>query len=67
MKKASFILFLAFVLIGSTANAQFNKPLQSASSRVNTSEALYNIGISGGLNSTWPRLLAAAPIPGAHQ
>ena len=53
MKKASFILFLAFVLIGSTANAQFNKPLQSASSRVNTSEARYNIGISGGLNSTY--------------
>lgn len=53
MKKASFILFLAFVLIGSTANAQFNKPLQSASSRVNTSEARYNIGLSGGLNSTY--------------
>lgn len=53
MKKASFIFFLAFVLIGSTANAQFNKPLQSASSRVNTSEARYNIGISGGLNSTY--------------
>ena len=53
MKKASFILFLAFVLIGNTVNAQFNKPLQSASSRVNTSEALYNIGISGGLNSTY--------------
>lgn len=53
MKKASFIIFLAFVLIGSTANAQFNKPLQSASSRVNTSEARYNIGISGGLNSTY--------------
>ena len=52
MKKASFIFFLAFVLIGSTANAQFNKPLQSASSRVNTSEARYNIGLSGGLNST---------------
>lgn len=53
MKKASFILFLTFVLIGNTAKAQFNKPLQSASSRVNTSEALYNIGISGGLNSTY--------------
>lgn len=53
MKKASFIFFLAFVLIGSTANAQFNKPLQSASSRVNTSEARYNIGLSGGLNSTY--------------
>ena len=53
MKKASFILFLAFVLIGNTVNAQFNKPLQSASSKVNTSEARYNIGLSGGLNSTY--------------
>ena len=53
MKKASIILFLAFVLIGNTVHAQFNKPLQSASSRVNTSEARYNIGLSGGLNSTY--------------
>lgn len=63
MKKASFILFLAFVLIGNTANAQFNKPLQSASSRVNTSEALYNIGISGGLNSTYWVHLGGARTP----
>lgn len=52
MKKfASIILFLLF--IGSTAQAQFRKPLQSASSKVNSSEAQYNIGLVGGVTSTY--------------
>lgn len=53
MKKSTCILLLSFLLLGSTVKAQFNKPLQSASSKVNSSEALYNIGIIGGLNSTY--------------
>lgn len=51
--KHPFIFLLSFLLLGSTAQAQFKKPLQSASSKVNSSEAKYNIGISGGLNSTY--------------
>ena len=53
MKKASFILFLTFLLIGNIATAQFNKPLQSAQTRVNSNEAQYNIGLTGGLTSTY--------------
>lgn len=51
--KQPFIILLSFLLLGSTAKAQFNKPLQSASSRTNTNEAKYNIGLMGGLNSTY--------------
>ena len=53
MKKSTSILLLCFLLLGSSVKAQFNKPLQSASSKVNTSEALYNIGLVGGLNTTY--------------
>ena len=52
MKKTFAILSFLF-LFGHFAQAQFRKPLTSASSKVNTSEALYNIGLSGGLNSTF--------------
>ena len=53
MKKPSIIILLFFLTLGSTAQAQFNKPLQSARSRVNSNEARYNIGIEGGLTSTY--------------
>lgn len=53
MKKSTVIILLTFLLIGGTAQAQFKKPLQSASSRVNTSEAKYNIGLVGGITSTY--------------
>ena len=53
MKKPSIIILLFFLTIGITAQAQFNKPLQSARSRVNSNEAKYNIGIEGGLTSTY--------------
>lgn len=52
MKKSS-IIILTLLLISLTAQAQFNKPLQSSSSRVNTNEAKYNIGLEGGLTSTY--------------
>ena len=52
MKKSTSILLLVLLLIGSTAHAQFKKPLQS-SSRATTSEARYNIGLVGGLTSTY--------------
>ena len=52
MKKTIAILSLLFIF-GHFAQAQFKKPLTSASSKVNTSEALYNIGVSGGINSTY--------------
>lgn len=52
MKKTLAILSLLF-LFGHVAQAQFRKPLTSASSKVNASEALYNIGLSGGLTSTY--------------
>lgn len=51
MKKLSIILFLSLFLIGNTATAQFRKPLQSRSKTL--SEARYNIGITGGLTSTY--------------
>ena len=53
MKKSSIIFLFTLLLIGSTAQAQFKKPLQSANSKVNSSEAKYNIGLSGGLTSTY--------------
>ena len=52
MKKVPFILLLTLLFIGSAANAQFNKPLQSARSHVNSNEAQYNIGLTGGLTTT---------------
>lgn len=52
MKKTIAILSLLF-FFGHFAQAQFRKPLTSASSKVNSSEALYNIGLSGGINSTY--------------
>ena len=52
MKKTIAILTLLFIF-GHYAQAQFRKPLTSASSKVNSSEALYNIGLIGGLNSTY--------------
>ena len=52
MKKTIAIIFLLFIF-GHFAQAQFNKPLQSASSKTNSSEAQYNIGIVGGINSTY--------------
>ena len=53
MKKPSLIILTFLLTIGITAQAQFNKPLQSARSRVNSNEAKYNIGIEGGLTSTY--------------
>lgn len=51
MKKLSIILFLTLLLIGNSATAQFRKPLQSRSKTL--SEARYNIGLTGGLTSTY--------------
>ena len=52
MKKSIAILTLLFIF-GHFAQAQFRKPLTSASSKVNSSEALYNVGFFGGLTSTY--------------
>ena len=52
MKKTIAILTLLFIF-GHFAQAQFRKPLTSASSKVNSSEALYNVGFFGGLTSTY--------------
>lgn len=52
MKKTIAILTLLFCF-GQFAQAQFRKPLTSASNKVNSSEALYNVGLFGGLNSTY--------------
>ena len=52
MKKSTSILLLVLLLIGSAAHAQFKKPLQS-SSKATSSEARYNIGLVGGLTSTY--------------
>lgn len=49
---AYFGLTICFVLSTITANAQFNKPLQSPSQRKTTNEAKYNIGITGGMSLT---------------
>lgn len=51
MKKTTTIILLALLFIGTTAQAQFRKPLQS-SNRVTSSEAKYNIGLEGGLTMT---------------
>lgn len=53
MKKTFAILFSLLIMIGSDAMAQFRKPLQSATNRNGYSEARYNIGISGGITSTY--------------
>jgi hypothetical protein len=52
MKKPIILILIALFFGVNTANAQFNKPLQSPNSKVNSSEAQYNIGIVGGLNTT---------------
>lgn len=51
MKKANFLFFLVFTLLCGTAKAQFNKPIKPAYSRVTSTEAKYNIGLTGGLNT----------------
>ena len=53
MKKSTSIFLLVLLLISSAAQAQFKKPLQSASSKVNSMEARYNIGLIGGVTSTY--------------
>ena len=53
MKKSTVILLLSLLLTSGMAQAQFKKPLQSPSSRVNSMEAQYNIGIVGGVTSTY--------------
>jgi hypothetical protein len=53
MKKTIAIFLGLFLFIGISAQAQFNKPLQSRNSQVNTNEAKYNIGLIGGVNSTY--------------
>lgn len=52
MKKTFAILSLLF-LFGHFAQAQFRKPLTSASSKANSSEAQYIIGLTGGLTQTY--------------
>lgn len=52
MKKLSLILFLSLLLAGNTATAQFRKPLQSRNT-IGSTEARYNIGITGGLTTTY--------------
>ena len=51
MKKAYFLI-LAALLVGISAQAQFNKPLVSSTSRFYSNEAKYNIGIIGGATMT---------------
>ena len=53
MKKSIAILSLILVMMGTDAMAQFRKPLQSATNKNGYSEARYNIGITGGLTSTY--------------
>lgn len=53
MKKSSTIILSFLLLFGTlTANAQFNKPLQSASMKRQSANASYNIGIIGGASIT---------------
>lgn len=53
MKKLSyFAITICLVFNALTANAQFNKPLQSPSQRKTSNVAKYNVGISGGLSLT---------------
>lgn len=51
MKKQSLILFLSLLILGNTATAQFRKPLQSRNP-IGSTEARYNIGLTGGLTTT---------------
>ena len=51
--KHPFIFLLSFLLLGSAAQAQFNKPLKSTYSVTGNTEARYNVGITGGLTSTY--------------
>lgn len=53
MKKTLAILFALLIMNGTDAMAQYRKPLQSATNKNGYSEARYNIGISGGLTSTY--------------
>lgn len=53
MKKSTIIFLFTLLLVGSTAQAQFRKPLQSPNSQLNSMEAKYNIGLTGGLTSTY--------------
>lgn len=53
MKKTLAILTLLLIMIGNDASAQFRKSLQSATNRNGYSEAKYNIGIVGGVTSTY--------------
>lgn len=53
MKKLSYFAFITcFIFSITTANAQFNKPLQSPNQKKTSSVAKYNVGISGGLSLT---------------
>ena len=52
MKKAPFVLILAITLFCNPAKAQFNKPLKPTYSITGTTEAKYNVGITGGLTTT---------------
>ena len=53
MKRLSYFAFTICLVFGAlTANAQFNKPLQSPSQRKTSNVAKYNVGISGGLSLT---------------
>ena len=52
MKKAYFLILATLLLIGGTAQAQFNKPLKPTYSVTGNSEAQYNVGIIGGVTST---------------
>lgn len=52
MKHSTLILLLALGLIGSTAKAQFAKPLQPSHQNGSETEAHYNIGIVGGISAT---------------
>lgn len=53
MKKSTVIFLFTLLFIGSTAQAQFRKPLQSPNSQLNSMEAKYNIGLTGGITSTY--------------
>ena len=53
MKKATFLFFLVFSLLCNSSQAQFKKALTPSHSVTSTSEAKYNIGLLGGLNSTY--------------
>ncbi len=52
MKKSSVIILIAFLIISGTVKAQFNKPL-TVRNQFNSSQARYNIGLIGGVTSTY--------------